>query len=62
MPEECEWGRYLLTFQQDHLEMGGLNADHDPSNVYNLVLDNIRVNEITHSPKETTKYGLDQLI
>jgi hypothetical protein len=25
MPEEAEWGTYLLTFEHDHLEMGGLN-------------------------------------
>jgi hypothetical protein len=29
-PEEAEWGRYLLTFEQDHLEMAGFSPDFQP--------------------------------
>jgi hypothetical protein len=44
-PEEAKWGDYLITFEHDHLEMVGFNADHIPSNVYNLVIDNIKLND-----------------
>jgi hypothetical protein len=51
-PEECQWGDYLLTFEHDHLEMVGFNPEHHPSNVYNLVGDNIRLNEILTNEEE----------
>jgi hypothetical protein len=45
-PEEAEWGRYLLTFEQDHLEMIGFSHDFKPVNVYSLLVDNIKLSEI----------------
>ena len=62
-PEEAHWGRYLLTFEQDHLEIAGLNsAEYMPMNVFNLITDNIRVNEIKDSPEEAQDYGLEHLV
>lgn len=62
MPEEAEWGRYLLTFEQDHLEMAGFNApEYTPFNVYNLLVDNIKLNEIKNNPEEAKRYGVDNL-
>lgn len=59
MPEEAEWGRYLVTFEQDHLEMVGFNADFMPFNVYNLLVDNIKLNEVKNNPNEAKKYGVE---
>lgn len=41
--------------------MGGLNPDHNPSNVYNLVADNIRLNEIKSNKGEAHRYGVEYL-
>ncbi len=60
-PEEANWGNYLLTYEHDHLEMGGLNPDHNPANVYNLIADNIRLSEIKNNKKEAYKYGVEYL-
>lgn len=43
---ESRWGQYLMTFQNDHLEIIGFQPEHNPANVFNLVADNIRVSEI----------------
>ena len=43
---EARWGQYLMTFENDHLEIIGFQPDHNPANVFNLVADNIRVSEI----------------
>jgi hypothetical protein len=52
-PEEAQWGRYLMTFpEHDHLEMAGFNANYEPRTVYNLVVDNLRVQEIKEDPRE----------
>lgn len=48
MDEESRWGKYLLTFNNDHFEMVGFAPEHDPANIYNLVADNARVSEITN--------------
>ena len=61
MPEEAEWGQYLVTFEQDHLEMAGFNVDYQPLSVYNLVVDNIKLSEIKDDPKEAKEYGVDYL-
>lgn len=60
-PEECEWGRYLVTFEQDHLEMVGFNSNFTPYNVYNLLVDNIKLNEVKNDPVESKRYGVDHL-
>lgn len=60
-PEEAEWGRYLITFEQDHLEMVGFNVDFMPFNVYNLLVDNIKLNEVKNNPADAKKFGVDYL-
>lgn len=42
--------------------MVGFNADHFPSNVYNLVIDNLRLHEVLQNPKDAQRYGVDHLI
>lgn len=60
-PEEAKWGRYLMTFpEHDHLEMAGFNYEYQPYAVYNLIVDNLRVDEIKDSAKEAKEYGVDQ--
>ena len=61
-PVECEWGEYLLTFDQDHLEMVGFNADFFPVSIYNLVADNIRLTEILKDKEEAKLYGVDSIL
>jgi hypothetical protein len=41
--------------------MAGFNVDIPPTNVYNLLVDNIKVTEIKNDPKEAKNYGLDHL-
>jgi triacylglycerol lipase len=60
-PEEAEWGRYLLTFEQDHLEMIGFSHDFKPVNVYSLLVDNIKLSEIKSNQQEARNYGVDHL-
>ena len=48
MDTEARWGHYLLTMNNDHLELAGFCPKTDPANVYNLVADNARVCEIKH--------------
>jgi hypothetical protein len=60
-PEEAHWGKYLVTYEQDHLEMAGFNADYVPLSVYTLAVDNIRLSEIKSDPQEAKQYGVDHL-
>lgn len=60
-PEETKWGDHLVTFEHDHLEMAGFSADHYPANVYNLVVDNIRLNEVLRNEEEAQRFGVDHL-
>lgn len=60
-PEEAEWGKYIMTFEHDHLEMGGLNPNHFPINIYNLLTDNIRLNEVMKNKEESFQYGVENL-
>jgi hypothetical protein len=60
-PEDCEWGRYLLTYEHDHLEIVGFNVDVQPYTVYNLLLDNIKLTEVKNDPVECKNYGVDEL-
>jgi hypothetical protein len=59
--KEARWGNYLMTFENDHLEMMGFKPDHNPAGVYNLVADTVRVAEIKNDPELAYKYGLDKL-
>lgn len=43
---EARWGEYLLTFENDHLEVAGLQPGHNPANVMNVVADNVRLCEL----------------
>lgn len=52
MPEEAKWGEYLLTFEQDHFEMVGFNADYNPTQVYNIIADNIKLCEVKNNEQE----------
>ena len=45
-PEDAEWGRYLLTLNQDHLELVGFNPRYSPKHIYNLIVDNLRLREV----------------
>jgi len=60
-PEETKWGKYLVTFEQDHLEMAGFNAEYTPHTVYNLAVDNIKLSEIKSNPQEAKDYGVEYL-
>lgn len=60
-PEEANWGRYLVTFEQDHLEMAGFNYEYEPQTAYNLIVDNLRLCEIKQHPTESKNYGVDHL-
>lgn len=42
--------------------MAGLCADFFPLNVYNLIADNIKLNEIRQNTEEAKLYGVDKLI
>lgn len=55
---EARWGRYLITFENDHMEMMGFEPAHDPSNVMNLVADNVRVCELKNDSKKKYDYGI----
>lgn len=61
MPHEAEWGNYLITFEDDHLEVIGFLPDHDPANVFSLVADNTRLAEIKRDKKLRYDYGVDHL-
>ena len=43
---EARWGRYLITFENDHMEVMGHDPFHNPANVFNLIADNARVCEL----------------
>ena len=58
---EARWGRYLMTFENDHMEMMGFAPFHNPANVFNLVADNARVCELKNHPQKKYDYGLDFL-
>ena len=58
---EARWGRYLITFENDHFEVMGFDPNHNPANVFNLVADNVRVCDIKNDPKLRYDYGLDHL-
>lgn len=57
--EEARWGRYLLTYENDHMEVMGFEPYHNPANVFNVVADNIRVCELKNDPVLKYEYGLD---
>lgn len=56
---EAKWGEYLITFENDHLEVMGFVPEHNPANVFNLVADNTRLAEIRRDPKLRKQYGVD---
>ena len=43
---ECQWGKYLLTFDHDHFEVIGLNPAVKVKHVANIVTDNLRKVEV----------------
>jgi triacylglycerol lipase len=58
---EARWGEYLLTFENDHLEVMGFCPEHNPANVMNVVSDNTRLSEIRSDPKLRYDFGVDHL-
>lgn len=58
---EARWGHYLMTFENDHLEVIGFTPGHNPANVFNLVADNTRLAEIRSDPQLAYEYGLDKM-
>jgi hypothetical protein len=61
-PEEAQHGRYLLTVpEHDHLEIVGFNANNAPHTVFNLIVDNLRLQEIKEDQSEARMYGVDHL-
>jgi len=61
LPREAEWGKYLVTFDYDHLEMGTLTPRGDARRVYRLVMDNLKLKEALENPRDAEKYGVDGL-
>jgi hypothetical protein len=59
--DEAKWGEYLLTFENDHLEVMGFVPEHDPQNVFNLVADNTRLAEIRRDAILRKEFGVDHL-
>ena len=45
-PEEAKWGKYLLTFEHDHLDLVGFNPRINPHHVAAMLADNIRAIEL----------------
>ena len=41
--------------------MVGFNTEFVPFNVYNLLIDNIKLNEVKNDPEEAKRYGVDHL-
>ena len=58
---EARWGEYLLTYENDHLEVMGFEPTHNPANVLNVVADNTRLDEIRRDPQLRFDYGVDHL-
>lgn len=58
---EARWGEYLITFENDHLELVGFQPEHNPANVMNLVADNSRLSEIRGDPSLSFEYGVSHL-
>lgn len=61
MDEEARWGNYLITWENDHLEVMGFTPGHNPANVLNLVADNTRIAELRAYPDLAYEYGVDKL-
>ena len=58
---ETRWGEYLLTFENDHLEVMGFQPGHNPANVMNVVADNVRLCELRNDEALSYEYGVDHL-
>lgn len=58
---EARWGHYLMTFENDHMEVIGFTPGHNPANVFNLVADNTRLAEIRSDKDLSYEYGLDKM-
>ena len=59
-PEEAQHGRYLLTVpEHDLLEIVGFYANNLPHTVFNLVVENLRLQEIKDDPAEARMYGVE---
>ena len=43
--EDMKWGKYLVTFDHDHLEVAGFNPKVRPGHIANLLVDNLRMHE-----------------
>lgn len=61
MPEEAKWGHYLVTYEQDHLEMAGFIPEYTPISAYTLLVDNIRLCEAKNDASEAKEFGVDHL-
>ena len=61
MDIEARHGEYLMTFENDHLEVIGFQPGHNPANVFNLVADNTRLCEIKNDKDLAHEYGVDHL-
>mmetsp|Transcript_33056 Transcript_33056/g.50691 ORF Transcript_33056/g.50691 Transcript_33056/m.50691 type:complete len:87 (+) Transcript_33056:606-866(+) len=60
-PKEAKWGEYLMTYENDHLEVMGFQPGHNPANVFNLLADNARLHEIRKSKSLRFEWGVDKL-
>ena len=58
---EARWGDYLVTFENDHLEVMGFQPGHNPANVFNLVADSARLSEIKNDKDLRYEFGVDHL-
>ena len=59
--KDARWGEYLITWENDHLEVMGFQPGHDPANVFNLVADNLRLCEIKKDDQLRYEYGVDNM-
>lgn len=41
--------------------MAGFNPEYNPLHVYNLIIDNLKLNEVKNNEKEAYSYGVDYL-
>ena len=43
--DEQKWGKWLMAFEHDHLEVVGFNPEVNPRHIAALMIDNLRVHD-----------------
>ena len=57
MWKETQWGRYLITIDADHFEMGGLKYSYDAQAVFRIVAENLKLMEIRSDEESSRQYS-----